>query len=81
MLASTDIFDEQNLEVRHYGKKHSHYSLYNDDGVSYNFEDGDYSRIELRAFRDKNGKLKGKVTNSDSKDYRYSGVNWVWMTH
>jgi len=81
MLASTDIFDEQNLEVRHYGQKQNHYLLYNDDGVSYNFEGGDFSLIQLQAFQDKNGKLKGKVKNSNSKDYRYNSINWIWMTY
>jgi glucosamine--fructose-6-phosphate aminotransferase (isomerizing) len=26
-------------------------------------------------------KSKGKAKNSNSKDYTYNGVNWVWMTH
>jgi len=80
MLTTTDIFNEKNLEVRHYGQKESSYSLYNDDGVSYDFEKGDYSLIELKAYRDKNGKRRGKVKNTNNKKYKFNNIDWIWMT-
>lgn len=80
MLTTTDIFNEKNLEVRHYGQKESSYSLYNDDGVSYDFEKGDYSLIELKAYLDKNGKRRGKVKNTNNKKYKFNNIDWIWMT-
>ena len=35
----------QKLEVRHYGRSENSYLLYNDDGISYNYEKGDFSLI------------------------------------
>jgi alpha-D-xyloside xylohydrolase len=68
------------LEVRCYGTKEASYSLYDDDGETFDYERGVFSRQELRAVRD-GGKLKGEVgaVNGSWKS-RYSEFNWKFMT-
>lgn len=47
------------LEVRHYGNKPATYSLYDDDGSSYDFEKGEYTRIDLTVTVEQKGKKEG----------------------
>lgn len=49
------------LEIRHYGVKSSTFSLYDDDGTSYNYEKGEFTRIQLKVVRKENGDKKGSV--------------------
>lgn len=68
------------LEVRHYGNNEGSYQLYDDDGVTYDYERGVSSRQELRAVRE-GGKWKGVVAApSGSWKSRYSEFNWKFMT-
>lgn len=48
----------QDVEVRHYGEKSGSYSLYDDDGETYNYEHGDYMRIQIKYDA---AKKKGRV--------------------
>jgi len=80
MLSSANNTDnKESLEVRHYGKKENQYLLYNDDGESYNFENGDYTLIELQVSRKKNGELTGKSKPLNNK-FNYGKITWQWMT-
>ena len=57
MLNATQGADQSKtgpLEVRHYGTKENQYLLYNDDGESYDFENGAYSLTELSVERKEN---------------------------
>ena len=68
------------LEVRHYGKKENVYTLYNDDGVSFNYEKGEYTLIELSAKRRGSEDLKGNDQTKNSAHFRYGKIDWKWMT-
>jgi alpha-D-xyloside xylohydrolase len=72
--------DEESLEVRHYGTKENTFLLYNDDGESYDFENGDYSLLELKAERKNNGKMIGKSTYLNNRNFNYGEIEWRWMT-
>src|SRR3546814_2660369 len=54
--------EKTDLEIRHYGEKPDRYFLYEDDGVSYNYERGEYSFWEIRF--EKNKKVQWKVSIS-----------------
>lgn len=70
------------LEVRHYGNKTNNYLLYNDDGVSYDFENGSYTITKLEVDRQKSGELQGKRTpQTTNQDFNYGTVSWKWMTN
>lgn len=70
---------KQPLEIRHYGEKASTYSLYDDDGETYNYEKGEYTRIRLDVSV-KNGKRKGKVSiPQKAKVWSYSDFKFRFM--
>lgn len=50
------------VEIRHYGSKPGTYSLYDDDGLTYDYEKGAYIRIAVEVTVDAKGNKKGKVT-------------------
>jgi len=68
------------LEVRKYGTANGRYLLYDDDGVSFNYENGDFSRTELSAIFDGNKWVVNLTTdNKDAFNY-YQQVIWKFMT-
>ncbi|MDL2256162.1 DUF5110 domain-containing protein [Parabacteroides sp. OttesenSCG-928-G06] len=68
------------LEIRHYGNKPSTYELYDDDGESYNYEKGEYTRIQINVTVDAKGKKKGKVTIPKGKKvWSYSDFSFIMM--
>jgi alpha-D-xyloside xylohydrolase len=69
------------VEVRHYGQKESSFQLYDDDGESFDYEKGKFSRINLSVKKDKNGVLQGNVfIPSGASIWSYSEFNWHFMT-
>jgi alpha-D-xyloside xylohydrolase len=70
------------LEIRHYGTENGNFELYDDDGVSFDYEKGAFSKTAIRVTRDSRGILKGIITRGDStKPYGYSNeTNWYFMT-
>lgn len=74
----TKITDEKYpLEIRHYGEKESIYNLYDDDGHTYNYEKGDFTRIRLEVKVTKKGKKKGKViVPENAKIWSFSDFNF-----
>lgn len=69
------------IEARHFGTKENAYTLYNDDGESYDYEKGQYSLTELKVEKRKNGKLIGKSKLVKSNKFDYGEIIWRWMTH
>lgn len=68
------------LEVRHYGMRPGSYQLYDDDGVTYDYERGLFSRQELRAVCD-GGKWKGEASTANGPwKSHYAKFNWKFMT-
>ncbi len=71
---------EESLEIRHYGTKENTYLVYNDDGESYDYEQGEYSLTELKAERKKNGEWVGKSKELTKSKFNYGKISWRWMT-
>lgn len=70
------------VEVRYYGQKESSYNLYDDDGVSFDYEKGKFTRISLSVSKDKKGVLKGNVSiPKGATVWSYSGFTWNFMTN
>ena len=69
------------LEVRHYGESSGEFSLYDDDGETFDYERGASSWTTLRAAKDATGTWRGEVTpGKDAQPWRYSTVTWRFMT-
>ncbi len=70
------------LQVRHYGSALGSLQLYDDDGVSFDYEKGAYSFTQLSVVKDRDGKLKGEALNVTSgKPFGYSKeIKWEFMT-
>ncbi|HMG10333.1 MAG TPA: TIM-barrel domain-containing protein [Mucilaginibacter sp.] len=61
MLHAPKAGQKVDLEVRYYGDKPGAYSLYDDDGQTYNYEKGNYAFRQIKVQK-VNGKLKGTIT-------------------
>jgi len=70
------------LEVRHYGTAEGSFSLYDDDGKSFNYDRGEYSYTKLKVTKDAQGKLRGTMAAVQAgKPFSYaSQVQWRFMT-
>ncbi len=69
------------LEIRHYGELPGKLSLYDDDGETFNYEKGDYSRTQLSAAQNADGNWQGSVTpDKNGTKWHYSQVSWTFMT-
>lgn len=69
------------LEIRHYGKANGLYRLYDDDGETFDYENGAYSWREIKVERQKNGRLKGTVSAAEKgKPNTIKSVSWKYMT-
>jgi alpha-D-xyloside xylohydrolase len=80
MLASFNKDKKPALQVRHYGTKENTYVLYNDDGETYNYENGEYTKIRLEVSKTKKGQLRGSQSLSENSTYSFGKIEWVWMT-
>lgn len=70
-----------NLEIRHYGKANGSYRLYDDDGETFDYENGTFSWREIKVERQKNGRLKGTISaTGKGKPNTVGTVNWTYMT-
>ena len=70
------------LEVRHYGEKPGSFSLYDDDGETYDYEKGEYVRITLSVSVDDSGKKKGTVVVPEGKQsWSYTDFKFKFMTN
>ena len=67
------------LEVRHYGVSEGEFMLYDDDGETFNYENGEYSLTRLMVKKSA-GMLKGMSQIEKEGIYNYSEINWVYMT-
>ncbi len=70
------------LEIRHYGSKDAVYELYDDDGSSYDYEKGKFSRIRLAVTGGESGEKKGSVAvPKGSRLWSYSDFRWVFPSN
>lgn len=76
-----NLSSKQPLEIRYYGKSDGRYMLYDDDGESYDYEKGNYTRITLEVKKNKKGKPEGKViVPKGSKLWSYGSFTWKYMS-
>ena len=65
------------LEVFHYGETSGTFKLYDDDGVTFQYEQGDYSWTNLEASLGASQNWEGKRTLlGPSGNFRYEPVTW-----
>ena len=67
------------LEMRHYGKTTGEFTLYDDDGKSFDYEKGAFSLTHFSVQKDTQGKLAGSQPTQAPMGY-LKDVNWVFMT-
>jgi alpha-glucosidase (family GH31 glycosyl hydrolase) len=73
--------DDVPLEVRHYGSAPGRYRLYDDDGVTFDYENGAYRWTELRVERDASGALRGDVAGVDGDGPgAWGDLTWRFMS-
>lgn len=78
---STQSGDRETLEVRHYGAADGHFDLYDDDGLTYDYEQGTYSLSRLQVNRDTDGKKQGSIKQlHDGTATSFGAFNWRFMT-
>jgi alpha-D-xyloside xylohydrolase len=69
------------LEVRHYGEAEGTFVLYDDDGRTFDFEDGELSWTRLRVERAADGRLRGVVEPREAGEpFGYGEVRFRMMT-
>jgi len=70
-----------NLMVRVYGNQETSYKLYDDDGLTFDYEKGEYSWREIRIMKGKDGKLKGAISKAEkSKPDNIGTVSFQFMS-
>jgi alpha-D-xyloside xylohydrolase len=67
------------LEMRHYGKSTGEFTLYDDDGKSFDYEKGAFSLTHFSVQKDTQGRLAGSQPSQAPMGY-LKDVNWVFMT-
>jgi alpha-glucosidase (family GH31 glycosyl hydrolase) len=73
--------EKYTLEVRHYGERPGEYLLYDDDGETFDFEQGAYSWRRLTAKKQRNGAWKGEVSKPEKgKPDNLESIHWRFMT-
>lgn len=70
------------LLIRHYGRANGSFILYDDDGVSFNYEKGECSFVTLSVATDSDGNKAGSMTSPGAaKPFAYlSNAKWVFMS-
>jgi alpha-glucosidase (family GH31 glycosyl hydrolase) len=73
--------EKYNVEFRHFGEKAATYKLYDDDGVTFDYEKGMFSWREVKVERQNNGTWKGTVSKAEKgKPDSLEKVTWKFMT-
>ena len=68
------------MEVRHYGESEGEFLLYDDDGETFDYENGEYSWTRLNAGLTPEGKLTGSDTRLEGSIFNYKEIEWIFMT-
>ncbi len=73
--------EKVDLEIRHYGKSNGSYQLYDDDGETFDYENGQYTWRNIQVTFDKNGHPHGTISKSTKgKPNTINKVTWKFMT-
>lgn len=68
------------LEIRYYGEAPGEFTLYDDDGESFNYENGYYSLTRLHAEPNKANKLEGSAQREYGEVFNYNKMEWKAMS-
>jgi alpha-glucosidase (family GH31 glycosyl hydrolase) len=77
------LIDEKlSLIIRHYGQAPGKIIFYDDDGLTFNYEKGDYTFTEITTVKNRKGVWKGFVKKLEKgKPFGYQEeVKWIFMT-
>jgi alpha-D-xyloside xylohydrolase len=81
MLHAPGSDQKVDLEIRYYGTKPGSFQLYDDDGLSYDYEKGAYSWRTITVAKNAKGILEGKISAPVSgKPNTVGKITWKWMT-
>jgi len=73
--------EKVNLEIRHYGTKPGRYQLYDDDGETFDYEQGAYSWRVIKVERLTSGKFRGSISEAEKgKPNSIAKVSWKYMS-
>ncbi|WP_339905749.1 TIM-barrel domain-containing protein [uncultured Cyclobacterium sp.] len=73
--------ERYDLEIYHYGTSPGHFTLYDDDGISYDYEKGHYSWREINVRIGSDGQWKGSVSPAKAqKPDNIGKIRWIFMT-
>lgn len=80
--AVTKIDGEKHpLEIRHYGEKPGTYQLYDDDGETFDYEKGAYTRVEVKVDVAASGEKKGSWNVPEGKTlWSFGDYTFKYMT-
>lgn len=82
MLHAPESGENVALEIRHYGEKPGKYSLYDDDGETYDYEKGEYTWRQIVVERQNNGQFKGSISKAKKgKPNTIGKVSWKFMSN
>lgn len=79
-LHSPDATEKLPLTVRHYGKTAGVWNLYDDDGVTFNYEQGKHTWTRLSVSSNQKAALTGSWVPPTDPTFHYTGITWVFMT-
>ncbi|WP_332369119.1 DUF5110 domain-containing protein [Spirosoma telluris] len=68
------------LQIRYYGTTEASWNLYDDDGITFDYERGKYNWARLDVKKDKKGQLTGSWTAPKDPAFHYSSATWEFMT-
>ncbi|MEI2274629.1 DUF5110 domain-containing protein [Sphingobacterium sp. ML3W] len=73
--------EKVDLTIRHYGEKEGNYQLYDDDGVSFDYEKGSYVWRRVLVKKNAKGSLSGEISKSQpGKPNTFGRVQFEFMT-
>ncbi len=81
MLHAPKASEKVDLEIRYYGTKPGYYKLYDDDGETFNYENGAYSFLEIRVTKNAAGNFVGTIADPvKGKPNTVGNVTWRFMS-
>lgn len=72
--------EKLDLEIRHYGISEGKFLLYDDDGETFNYENGDYSLTKLSVEEISKNQYKGNTIRERGNVFNYKNISWKFMT-
>jgi len=81
LLHAPQLGEKVPIEIRHYGEKAGTFDLYDDDGETFNYEEGAYTFRKVKVERDRDGKWKGWISLPEKgKPNTIAAVTFRFMT-